>query len=317
MTELSFAAAGRSEPGHGVSFAEALRVWLRVAALSFGGPAGQIAVMHRIIVDEKRWVGERRFLHALSYCMLLPGPEAQQLATYIGWLMHRWPGAVVAGGLFVVPGIICIMALSYVYAAFGNVPTIAALFFGLKAAVLAIVLYAVYRVGSRALKSRSMLVLAALALIGIFFLSVPFPLIVLAAGIIGFIGARAGSSAFQVGGESVLDEACVSGRGRKPIQIDFLARPVRPHRRRRRDNVGIGIESSQRIGLPAFRAVGVKQQIVKIPKYEVSVAFAGAAPVACFCVHLEEHIAIEQQCEQLDPGKILALPKLADFLRRR
>src|SRR5438874_2786332 len=200
VTDLTANGTPRPLPAHGVSFGEALRVWLRVAAMSFGGPAGQIAVMHRIIVDEKKWVGESRFLHALSYCMLLPGPEAQQLATYIGWLMHRWPGAIIAGGLFVLPGIICIMALSYIYAAFGNVPTVAALFFGLKAAVLAIVLHAVHRVGSRALKSRSMLVLAALAFIGIFFLGVPFPLIVLAAGIIGFIGARAGSSAFQVGG---------------------------------------------------------------------------------------------------------------------
>src|SRR5439155_1244766 len=179
----------------------AFRVWLRVAALSFGGPAGQIAVMHRIIVDEKKWVGESRFLHALSYCMLLPGPEAHQLTIYIGWLMHRWPGAIVAGGLFVVPGIVSIMALSYVYAAFGSVPAVAALFFGLKAAVLAIVLQAVHRVGSRALKSRAMLVLAGLAFIGIFFLGVPFPLIVLAAAIVGFIGARRGSSAFQVGGD--------------------------------------------------------------------------------------------------------------------
>ena len=200
MAEAALADTIPHRRAHGVSLGEATRVWLRVAALSFGGPAGQIAVMHRIIVDEKKWVGESRFLHALSYCMLLPGPEAQQLATYIGWLMHRWPGAIIAGGLFVVPGIICIMALSYVYAAFGNVPTVAALFFGLKAAVLAIVLHAVHRVGSRALKSRSMLGLAALAFIGIFFLGVPFPLIVLAAGVIGFIGARVGSSAFQVGG---------------------------------------------------------------------------------------------------------------------
>jgi chromate transporter len=225
VTDLSLAAAGRSEPAHGVSFAEALRVWLRVAALSFGGPAGQIAVMHRIIVDEKKWVGESRFLHALSYCMLLPGPEAQQLATYIGWLMHRWPGAIVAGGLFVVPGIICIMALSYVYAAFGNVPTVAALFFGLKAAVLAIVLYAVYRVGSRALKSRSMLVLAALAFVGIFFLGVPFPVIVLAAGIIGFIGARAGSSAFQVGGDG---HGGAAGSATESLLGEVLPEHVRP-----------------------------------------------------------------------------------------
>src|SRR5438309_12131276 len=117
----------------------ALRVWLRVALLSFGGPAGQIAVMHRIVVEEQRWISERRFLHALNYCMLLPGPEAQQLATYIGWLMHRTVGGLMAGGLFVVPGIVAIMGLSYVYAAWGNVPIIVALFFGLKAAVLAIV----------------------------------------------------------------------------------------------------------------------------------------------------------------------------------
>src|SRR6266478_2290004 len=112
VSQLTVAAVGRPAPAHGVSFAEAIRVWLRVAALSFGGPACQIAVMHRIIVDEKKWVGESRFLHALGYCMLLPGPEAQQLATYIGWLMHRWPGAIIAGGLFVLPGIIAIMALS-------------------------------------------------------------------------------------------------------------------------------------------------------------------------------------------------------------
>ena len=157
--------------------------------------------MHRIIVDEKKWVGENRFLHALSYCMLLPGPEAHQLAIYIGWLMHRWPGAIIAGGLFVLPGIVSIMALSVIYAAYGSVPVITALFLGLKAAVLAIVLQAVQRVGSRALKSRPMLVLAALAFVGIFFFRVPFPLIVIAAGIIGFIAARAGSTAFQVGGD--------------------------------------------------------------------------------------------------------------------
>ena len=199
MTEISFTARPRPVPAHGVSFGEALRVWLRVAALSFGGPAGQIAVMHRIIVDEKKWIGESRFLHALSYCMLLPGPEAQQLATYIGWLMHRWPGAIAAGGLFVVPGIIAIMALSWIYALYGQVPIVAALFFGLKAAVLAIVLFAVYRVGSRALKSGAMIALAALAFVAIFFSHVPFPVIVLAAGVIGFVGARAGSAAFVVG----------------------------------------------------------------------------------------------------------------------
>jgi chromate transporter len=191
----------RAVPAHGVSLAAAFRVWARVAALSFGGPAGQIAVMHRIIVDEKKWVGESRFLHALSYCMPLPGPEAHQLAIYIGWLMHRWPGAIIAGGLFVLPGIVSIMVLSIIYAAYGSVLVIAALFLGLKAAVLAIVLQAVQRVGSRALKSRPMLVLAALAFVGIFFFAVPFPLIVIAAGMIGYIGTRLGSAAFQVGGD--------------------------------------------------------------------------------------------------------------------
>src|SRR3982751_1051903 len=131
----------RARPAE-VTLGEAFWVWLRIAALSFGGPAGQIAVMHRILVDEKRWIGEHRFLHALNYCMLLPGPEAQQLATYIGWLMHRTRGGIVAGGLFVLPGVVSIMALSWIYALYGRVPIIAALFFGLKAAVLAIVLYA-------------------------------------------------------------------------------------------------------------------------------------------------------------------------------
>src|SRR5256885_6810326 len=199
VTDLTANGTTRRLPAHGVSFAAALRVWLRVAAMSFGGPAGQIAVMHRIIVDEQKWVGENRFLHALSYCMLLPGPEATQLAAYIGWLMHRWPGAIMAGGLFVLPGIIALMALSWVYAAFGQTPIVAALFFGLKTAVLAIVLQAVHRVGSRALKNGAMMTLAVLAFVAIFFSRVPFPLIVLGAGIIGFIGARAGSAAFVVG----------------------------------------------------------------------------------------------------------------------
>jgi chromate transporter len=180
------------------SFAEAFRVWLKVAALSFGGPAGQIAVMHRILVEEKRWISESRFLHALNYCMLLPGPEAQQLATYIGWLMHRTAGGIMAGGLFILPGVLSIMALSYVYAAYGQVGAVAALFFGLKAAVLAIVLEAVVRIGKRALKTNAMFVLAGTAFVLIFFFGVPFPLIILAAGIIGFVGELSGHSSFQV-----------------------------------------------------------------------------------------------------------------------
>src|SRR5215211_4228873 len=189
-----------ADAGHGIRFSEAFRVWARVALLSFGGPAGQIAVMHRILVEEKNWISESRFLHALNYCMLLPGPEAQQLATYIGWLMHRTAGGVIAGVLFVLPGVVSIMALSIVYALFGKVGIVSALFFGLKAAVLAVVLQAVVRIGSKALKNRIMIALAAAAFVAIFFFSVPFPIIVLTAGIIGFFAGRAGVPAFQVGG---------------------------------------------------------------------------------------------------------------------
>lgn len=183
-----------------VTLGEAVRLWCRVALLSFGGPAGQIAVMHRIIVEEKKWIGDSRFLHALNYCMLLPGPEAQQLATYIGWLMHRTVGGLIAGVLFVIPGVISIMALSIAYVLFGKLGVVAALFFGLKAAVLAIVFQAVLRVGGKALTNQVMMTLAAAAFVAIFFFGVPFPLIVLAAGVIGFIGGRAGHPAFQVGG---------------------------------------------------------------------------------------------------------------------
>ena len=194
------ARGGEAHAGHGVSFAEAFWVWLRVAALSFGGPAGQIAVMHRILVEEKRWISEGRFLHALNYCMLLPGPEAQQLATYIGWLMHRTRGGLMAGGLFILPGIVAIMALSWIYALYGNVGFVSALFFGLKAAVLAIVFEAVMRIGRRALKNRVMIGLAAAAFVAIFCFDVPFPLIILAAAGIGFAGGRAGLPQFQGGG---------------------------------------------------------------------------------------------------------------------
>src|SRR5262249_23087199 len=190
--------AKQMKPQHGVSLREAFWTWFRVAALSFGGPAGQIAVMHRIIVEEKRWISESRFLHALNYCMLLPGPEAQQLATYVGWLMHRTVGGLIAGGLFILPGIIAIMAFSYVYAAFGHVGAVTALFFGLKAAVLAIVLEAVVRVGKRALGNSTMVVLAGVAFVAIFFLRIPFPAIIFAAAVVGFVGDRLGFEEFRV-----------------------------------------------------------------------------------------------------------------------
>src|SRR5262245_39311559 len=199
VADTSLTQAIRTDPEHGISLREAFWVWLRIALLSFGGPAGQIAVMHRILVEEKHWISESRFLHALNYCMLLPGPEAQQLATYVGWLMHRTLGGIMAGGLFIVPGIIAIMALSYIYAGYGNVPFVVALFFGLKAAVLAIVVEAVARIGKRALKNNAMVALAAAAFIGIFFLAIPFPVIILAAAAVGFVGAWSGSKMFQAG----------------------------------------------------------------------------------------------------------------------
>jgi chromate transporter len=177
-----------NEFGHQISFGEAVRVWLRIAILSFGGPAGQIAVMHRILVDEKRWVSESRFLHALNYCMVLPGPEAQQLATYIGWLLHGVKGGLVAGGLFVLPGFLSILVLSVLYAGFQDATLVQALFFGIKAAVLAIVIQAVIRIGKRALKNAYMYTLATTAFIAIFFFAVPFPIVILTAAFIGLLG---------------------------------------------------------------------------------------------------------------------------------
>ncbi len=182
------------------TLAEATRIWARIGLLSFGGPAGQIALMHRILVEENRWLGERRFLHALNYCMLLPGPEAMQLAVYIGWLMHRTAGGIIAGLLFVLPGVASIMVLSWVYALYGHVGAVEALFFGLKAAVLAIVVQAVIRIGARALGNAAMLAIAAASFVAIYVFGVPFPLIILGAGLIGYAGARAGLPAFQGGG---------------------------------------------------------------------------------------------------------------------
>jgi chromate transporter len=174
--------------------------WARVAALSFGGPAGQIAVMHRILVDEKRWVGEGRFLHGLNFAMLLPGPEAHQLAIYLGWLLHGVKGGLVAGTLFVLPGFLSILALTWIYVAWGETGLVAGLFFGLKAAVLAIVLQAVVRIGGRALRSRELVALAAAAFVAIFAFDLPFPAIVLGAGLIGWLGGHAGLAGFRQGG---------------------------------------------------------------------------------------------------------------------
>jgi len=172
------------------SFREALRTWAKIGVLGFGGPAGQIALMHRILVEEKRWVSEERFLHALHYCMLLPGPEAQQLATYVGWLLHRTAGAIAAGTLFVLPGAAVVLVLSVLYAELRELRAVEALFFGLKAAVLAVVVEAVLRIGRRALRSRALVAIAALAFVAIFLFEVPFPAIVVGAAALGFLASR-------------------------------------------------------------------------------------------------------------------------------
>jgi chromate transporter len=173
-----------------VSFAETVRTFAKIGLLGFGGPAGQIALMHRILVDEKKWIGEARFLHALNYCMLLPGPEAQQLATYIGWMLHRTPGAIAAGLLFILPGFCIMLCLSTAYMLFHQTAWLDTVFYGLKAAVLAIVVEALLRVARRALKTRLMVAIAGLAFLALFLFKLPFPLVIAAAGIGGFVVAR-------------------------------------------------------------------------------------------------------------------------------
>jgi chromate transporter len=183
-----------------ISLRQAFLFWLKLGFISFGGPAGQISIMHQELVERRRWISERRFLHALNYCMLLPGPEAQQLATYIGWLMHRTWGGLIAGALFVLPSLFILIGLSWVYIAFGEVPAVAGLFYGIKPAVTAIVVQAAHRIGSRALKNNWLWGIAAASFTAIFIFNVPFPLIVLGAAIIGYVGGRLAPERFRTGG---------------------------------------------------------------------------------------------------------------------
>jgi len=187
-------------PAHGIGFGEALRFWLKLGFVSFGGPAGQIAIMHAELVERRRWISETRFLHALNYCMLLPGPEAQQLATYIGWLMHRTWGGIVAGALFVLPSLAILIALSWIYLRFGDLPVVAGIFYGIKPAVTALVLHAAHRIGTRALKNVWMWGIAAAAFVAIFAFDTPFPAIVAAAALIGWLGARQAPQVFALAG---------------------------------------------------------------------------------------------------------------------
>ena len=212
-------------------FAEALRFWLKLGVVSFGGPAGQIAIMHAELVERRRWIGERRFLHALNYCMLLPGPEAQQLATYLGWLLHRTWGGIVAGALFVLPSLLLLMLLSWVYVAYGDAPLVAGLFYGIKPAVTAIVLHAAWRIGKRVLTNGMLWAIAAAAFVAIFALKVPFPAIVLAAAAIGWWGARVAPRRFAAGGAHASAQASYG-----PALIDDDTPPL-PHTRFRRGHL--------------------------------------------------------------------------------
>ncbi|MEY2510340.1 MAG: chromate transporter [Verrucomicrobiota bacterium] len=195
------------------SFGEAFRFWLKLGFISFGGPAGQIAIMQTELVERRRWISQSRFLHALNFCMLLPGPEAIQLAIYCGWLLHKTWGGIVAGALFVIPSMFVLWGLSFVYAAYGNVPWIAAIFYGLKPAVLAIVAVAVLRIGRKSLRNSIMWSVAAASFAGIFFLKIPFPLIVFGAGIIGFIGGKLSPTIFSG------DDGHGPGKGEKKLSV--------------------------------------------------------------------------------------------------
>lgn len=312
-------------PSHGISFGEAVRVWARVAALSFGGPAGQISMMHRIIVEEKRWIGETRFLHALNYCTLLPGPEAQQLAIYIGWLLHKTKGGLVAGSLFVLPGAIAIMALSWIYAIFGNVGAVQALFFGLKAAVLAIVLEAVTRIGRRALKNNVMVGLAAAAFVALFFFQAPFPLVILAAGLIGYLGGRAGFTAFltgnghgKLGGTQVADADTALGEevpahARPPVSWSLKVA-----------GVGLLLWALPVLGLLALFGQGnVFAEIAVFFSKMAMVTFGGAYAVLAYVAQQAvEHFGWLKPGEMLDglgmaettPGPLIMVTQFVGFM---
>lgn len=214
----------QSRPTH-PSFREAFIYWLKLGFISFGGPAGQIAIMHQELVEKRRWISERRFLHALNYCMLLPGPEAQQLAIYIGWLLHRTWGGIVAGTLFVLPSLFILAALTYVYLAFGDLTFVRGVFNGIKPAVVAIVVFAAWRIGSRALKNRVLWALAAASFVAIFVFDTPFPYIVLTAGVLGFIGGKLMPGKFRMGGGHG-----AADKGHGPALIDDDT-PVMPHTR--------------------------------------------------------------------------------------
>jgi chromate transporter len=222
--------AREGQAGRRVSFTEALRFWIKLGWISFGGPAGQIAIMHRELVERRRWLSEERFLHALNYCMMLPGPEATQLAIYIGWLIHKTPGGIVAGAFFVIPSILVLLLLSYIYAAHGNTMLVTGLLSGFKPVVVAIVVEAVIKIGGRALKRRAHLLIAAASFASIYFLHVPFPLIVLLAGLAGYAGTRFWPRAFAAEAKKNVERAAAETKETAglPLVIDDR-QPPPPH----------------------------------------------------------------------------------------
>ena len=222
MTDKPDTSAGRPAP---VSLRAATGFWFKLGCISFGGPAGQIALMHAELVERRRWISERRFLHGLNYCMLLPGPEAQQLATYIGWLMHRTPGGLIAGGLFVLPSLLLLIVLSWLYLAFGQLPLVAGIFYGIKPAVVALVAQAAWRIGGRTLHNRWLWGIAAAAFVALFALRLPFALIILGAAALGALGGRFKPAAFAVGGANAAAQV-----GYGPALIDDDT-PTPPHAR--------------------------------------------------------------------------------------
>jgi chromate transporter len=301
-SELAVAVPSAGAPQ--IPFAEAVWTWARVAALSFGGPAGQIAVMQRILVEEKRWIGETRFLHALNYCMLLPGPEAHELAIYIGWLMHRVKGGIVAGTLFVLPGLVALALLSFLYVEFGSISIVQALFFGLKAAVLAVVIEAVLRVGKRALKNRALIIIACAAFLAIFAFGVPFSLIVGTAALVGFAGTAANIGWFRVGNShgSARDD------GGAPALIDAMfARETPEHVRpsARRSLIAASIGSVVWLGplyllMLAFGAHSVFARVGLFNAKMAVVTFGGAYAVLAYMAQQ----AVEYY-HWLKPGEML------------
>jgi chromate transporter len=285
--------AGEVRQTRRIGFGEAVRFWLKLGFISFGGPAGQIAIMHRELVDRRRWLSDARFLHALNYCMLLPGPEAQQLATYIGWLLHRTSGGLVAGGLFVLPSVFILMALSYVYAVYGTIPLVAAVLSGFKPVVVAIVIEAVIRIGRRALRRKIHFVVAALAFIGIYAIHVPFPAIVMGAAVTGLIGAYVRPDVFgPMKDPSIAADplaAVASGREAPlPIAIDDDAPPP-PHTLPSHGRTvkvlacGLLLWTAPFVGLTAWRGAGsLHVQEYRYFTQAALVTFGGAYSVLAY-----------------------------------